>query len=255
MAPADESLEISSRSEYAIRGAKYHAFKNEVRGWRCPNGDLLKILSTLIKERIAPVHFIHIKKQQEQHNGHLQGAKDLAKAGTLLPRVNIPPLYSNLPKFSPLLRPAIDVEKVTADIPDDRLGDAPVKEPRKGYPDKHRGRDTLGAIRDKNRDKLLNAPSSGAFWNEVKRLADPKPDPIMVTAESPRTVFEKRLNPPIVLPTAFDQVQHKMNENLASMIPETTVDTTPERFFSAEWSEDDGAWAKSHLLDHSLDSA
>ncbi|KAF8121649.1 hypothetical protein K438DRAFT_1653547, partial [Mycena galopus ATCC 62051] len=61
MGPADESLEISSRSEYAIRAAKYHAFKNDVRGWRCPNGDLLKVLSTLIKERIAPVHFIHLK--------------------------------------------------------------------------------------------------------------------------------------------------------------------------------------------------
>ncbi|KAJ7485569.1 hypothetical protein FB451DRAFT_945583, partial [Mycena latifolia] len=61
LAPADESLEISTRSEYAIRSAKFYSFKNDARGWRCPNGDLLKILSTLIKERIAPVHFLHIK--------------------------------------------------------------------------------------------------------------------------------------------------------------------------------------------------
>ncbi|KAJ7143905.1 hypothetical protein C8R44DRAFT_601909, partial [Mycena epipterygia] len=58
----EESLEISTRSEYAIRSAKYYAFKNNARGWRCANGDLLKAMSDLIKERVAPVHFLHIKK-------------------------------------------------------------------------------------------------------------------------------------------------------------------------------------------------
>jgi hypothetical protein len=100
------------------------------------------------------------------------------------------------------------------------------KHPRKEYPDKHRGHDTLGEIRDKNRDKLFNAPSSGAFWKEIKRLADPKPDPIMVTADSLRDVFEKRLNPPAVMPTAFDDIRHKVNQILAAMIPDTTQDTT-----------------------------
>jgi ribonuclease HI len=65
MAPADESPEISSRSEYAIRAAKYRAFKNDARGWRCTNGDMQKILNSLIKERIAPVHFLHLKKKAD----------------------------------------------------------------------------------------------------------------------------------------------------------------------------------------------
>ncbi|KAJ7983200.1 hypothetical protein DFH06DRAFT_1123206 [Mycena polygramma] len=151
-------------------------------------------------------------------------------------------------------RPPIDVEKVTADVADDRE-DTPEKPPRKEYPEKHRGRDTLGAIRDANRDKLVNAPSSGAFWKEIKRLADPKPDPVIVTAEALRGVFEKRLNPPIVVPSAFDEIQHKINMTLASQIPEHTLDETPERFFSAQWNEDDGAWVKDHLLNHALDSA
>ncbi|KAJ7246143.1 hypothetical protein B0H12DRAFT_1306483, partial [Mycena haematopus] len=79
MAPADQSLEISTRSQLAIRSAKYYSFKNDARGWTGKNGDMLKILTSLIKERIAPVHFLHIKT--EAGNGHLDAAKALAKEG------------------------------------------------------------------------------------------------------------------------------------------------------------------------------
>ncbi|KAJ7081802.1 hypothetical protein B0H15DRAFT_786216, partial [Mycena belliarum] len=77
-ASADDSLEISTRSAYAIRAAKYYAFNNDARGWRCANGDLLKTMGSLIKERSAPVHFLHIKKGANL-SGHLKGAKALAK--------------------------------------------------------------------------------------------------------------------------------------------------------------------------------
>ncbi|KAJ7081803.1 hypothetical protein B0H15DRAFT_786121, partial [Mycena belliarum] len=170
-----------------------------------------------------------------------------------MPRVNTAPVYSNPRRISDGTT-SLDVDKVSANIPDDRAAE-PVKPERKNYPEKHRGRDRLGAIRDANRDKLLNAPSSGLFWKEVKRLADPKPAPIAVTAEDLREVFEKRLNPPARLPSAFDKIQHEINKTLAALIPETTEDETPERFFSAEWGEDDGAWVKDHLLKHSLDSS
>ncbi|KAJ7024679.1 hypothetical protein C8F04DRAFT_968656, partial [Mycena alexandri] len=59
--PAFKSMEISTRSEYAIRSVVYYAAHNEACGWRCANGDLLKILIGLIKSRTAPVHFSHIK--------------------------------------------------------------------------------------------------------------------------------------------------------------------------------------------------
>ncbi|KAJ6484442.1 hypothetical protein C8R47DRAFT_918727, partial [Mycena vitilis] len=82
-----------------------------------------------------------------------------------------------------------------------------------------------------------------------------KPDPVIVTAEDFRRVFEKRLNPAAVMPSAFDEIQHKVMMTLASQIPEHTLDKTPERFFSAEWNEEDGEWVKDHLLNHALDSA
>ncbi|KAJ7267674.1 hypothetical protein B0H12DRAFT_1010323, partial [Mycena haematopus] len=101
----------------------------------------------------------------------------------------------------------------------------------------------------------MDAKSSGIFWKEIKRLADPKPVPIAVTAASLKDVFEKRLNPPAITPSEFDSTQLSMNEMLAAMIPEMTDDPSPEGFFTREWNEDDMGRLKDHIRTHSLDSA
>ncbi|KAJ7044367.1 hypothetical protein C8F04DRAFT_896692, partial [Mycena alexandri] len=59
--PLRKSLEISMRSEYAIRSVVCYATKNETCGWTCPNGDILKIILHWIKVRAAPIRFIHLK--------------------------------------------------------------------------------------------------------------------------------------------------------------------------------------------------
>lgn len=51
----------------------------------------------------------------------------------------------------------------------------------------------------------MDAPSMGEFWKEVTRLIDPAPNPISVTADSLRDVFERRPNPPTILPASFDE--------------------------------------------------
>ncbi|KAJ7110402.1 hypothetical protein C8R44DRAFT_633951, partial [Mycena epipterygia] len=101
----------------------------------------------------------------------------------------------------------------------------------------------------------MDAPSAGAFWKEVKRLSDPAPVPVSVTAHDLKEVFEARLNPPTVLPDSFDAAQHTINTLLADIIPETTEDSTPEGFFSRDWTEDDVAKLKDHIRKNSLDSA
>ncbi|KAJ6496389.1 hypothetical protein C8R45DRAFT_823377, partial [Mycena sanguinolenta] len=100
----------------------------------------------------------------------------------------------------------------------------------------------------------MEAPSRAASWKEIKRLADPKPAPISVTADELKDVFEKRLNPPTVLPLQFDSAQHKINKILATLIPEKTEDKTPEGFFTRIWTEDDMGRLKAHIRTHSLDS-
>jgi hypothetical protein len=42
----------------------------------------------------------------------------------------------------------------------------------------------------------MEAKSSNIFWKEVRRLADPRPTPISITASSLKDIFEKHLNPP-----------------------------------------------------------
>ncbi|KAK7049160.1 hypothetical protein R3P38DRAFT_2479134, partial [Favolaschia claudopus] len=82
------------------------------------------------------------------------------------------------------------------------------------------------------------------FWKNIKRMADPQPLGISVTADELRDVFRGRLNPPEILPPQFDSTQHKINQTLASLLPEVTQDSTPEGFFSEKWTEDD---AQAHL--------
>jgi hypothetical protein len=59
-------------------------------------------------------------------------------------------------------------------------------------------------------------------------MADPNPAPISVTAASLKEVFEKRLNPPDILPAQFDAAQHSINKILAGLLPETTEDKRPD---------------------------
>ncbi|KAJ6496160.1 hypothetical protein C8R45DRAFT_823367, partial [Mycena sanguinolenta] len=151
----------------------------------------------------------------------------------------------------------IEVEKITTNLPSDSPNpNTTVAVPvREQYPAAHRGRERLHAIRDRNRKRLFEAPSPAVFWKEYKKLADPAPIPVALTAESLRIVFEKRLNPPEVLPDSFDATQHKLNRLLASFIPENTTDTSNEEFFSREFTEDDMAYVKDHIRKRGLHSA
>ncbi|KAJ7618830.1 hypothetical protein DFH06DRAFT_994921, partial [Mycena polygramma] len=100
----------------------------------------------------------------------------------------------------------------------------------------------------------MEAPSAGAFWKQVKRLSDPAPIPVSVSASDLKDVFESRLNPPKIMPQSFDAAEHTMNNLLAEMIPDSTEDTTAEGFFSTPWTEDHIASIKDHIRTHSLDS-
>jgi ribonuclease HI len=44
-----KSLEISTTSDYVIHSVKYYAATHNDCGWRCVNGDILKIILALIK--------------------------------------------------------------------------------------------------------------------------------------------------------------------------------------------------------------
>ncbi|KAJ7431998.1 hypothetical protein B0H11DRAFT_1941090 [Mycena galericulata] len=140
----------------------------------------------------------------------------------------------------------VGVSKVVADIPNDSSPpEIAVRLPRTMFPEGHRGCEKLVTLREANRMKAMEATSSSAFWKEVKRLADPKPAPISITAASLKDVFEKRLNPP----------EHGVNRILAKLLPPITEDHTPEGFFTEIWNEEDMGRLKDHLRKHSQDSS
>ncbi|KAJ7701723.1 hypothetical protein B0H16DRAFT_1239385, partial [Mycena metata] len=142
----------------------------------------------------------------------------------------------------------IDVPKVSADIPNDNVQlKVHTRPARPAVLEGHRGREKLATLKEANRKKVMDAPSSGIFWKEIKKLADPKPAPISVTASSLKEVFEKQLNPPETLPPQFDATQHGINKILASLIPPETEDSTPEGFFTEKWNIDDMGRLKDHL--------
>lgn len=118
--PLRMTLEISTRSEYAIRSVVYYAAKNENCGWKCPNGDIPKLIFQWIKVRVAPIHFIHIKKLS--NNGHLKKAQTLAITGcnslrTTVPSALEPPIYPQNADIISLL----DIDKVSCDLPHDPI--------------------------------------------------------------------------------------------------------------------------------------
>ncbi|KAJ7719710.1 hypothetical protein B0H16DRAFT_1336489, partial [Mycena metata] len=207
--------------------------------------------------RTAPIRFIHLKENIV--NGHLESAKNMADIACTLPRSNPPPDNELEPRIQtiPESTPPLLQDKVSADIPNDSM--TPEQQSsvraRSAYPAAHRGRDRLNDLKERNRKSLLEAKSTGAFWKQVKRLSDPAPVPVSVSAQALKEVFEARLNPPKTLPESFDSAEHRMNKLLASLIPDSTLDSSPEGFFSSEWTEDDAAWLKDHIRKHSLDSA
>ncbi|KAJ6597844.1 hypothetical protein B0H10DRAFT_1827009 [Mycena sp. CBHHK59/15] len=87
-APKTKTLHISTRSEYAIMSVKYYAYRNDACGWKCPNGDVLKLIIQWIKCRSAPLHFIHVKKGPP--SAHYKESLSLAEKGSNLPRSNAP---------------------------------------------------------------------------------------------------------------------------------------------------------------------
>ncbi|KAJ7466548.1 hypothetical protein FB451DRAFT_1041013, partial [Mycena latifolia] len=63
-APRTKTLQLSTRSEYVIKSVKFYAFRNDTCGWKCINGDVLKLIMEAIRARSAPLHFVHIKKDE-----------------------------------------------------------------------------------------------------------------------------------------------------------------------------------------------
>ncbi|KAJ7731674.1 hypothetical protein DFH07DRAFT_781167 [Mycena maculata] len=145
---------------------------------KCTNGDILRHIFRWITVRSAPIRFVHLKKEDASINGHLQGAKTLADLGCKSPRIPTPTGLEPAPIHGdPEPSTQSPIDKVASDIPNDSPWPEHDVRTRAPYPAAHRGKDRSSDIKDRNRASLMDAPSTGAFWKEVKHLSDPTPVP------------------------------------------------------------------------------
>ncbi|KAJ6450876.1 hypothetical protein C8R45DRAFT_946489 [Mycena sanguinolenta] len=164
------------------------------------------------RTRTAPLHFRTITRECIARDGYLKQAMEMARNACDLSRSQAPIEVEPIKDVAEANN-VLDTPKVTADIENNSgPGKEPPKPARALFPLPHRGRDKLAAMQDANRKKILDAPSRAVFWKVIMRLADPRSAPISVTADELKDVFERRLNPPAVLPPQFDSAQHRIDQ-------------------------------------------
>lgn len=81
--------------------------------------------------------------------------------------------------------------------------------------------------------------NNSSMWDMVRDITEPKICEPEITIDVMADEFEERLTMPATMPTEFyiEALERAMLE--AEAIPLETEDTTPPRFFSRPWTEED----------------
>ncbi|GBE82387.1 Ribonuclease H1 [Sparassis crispa] len=250
------TLRLYTDSTYSIHSLCHWAPQHASLGWSCANADIMRDAVAFLTWRIAPTVFIWIKGHAG--NAHADAADALAKHATVLP------LHDN-DYCSPVLPPPLDTSSygTTLSMPKvtTNLLPLPCSPPHCNPSPKlpthvsHRGRTRLRHMMDCNKEKLLHCANDRAFWSLIRQWTNTQPRPAQVTVDQLHDVFRARMNPPEAFPVEFNDVRHVLNHCCANLLPQRTVDTTPQRFFSRAFTIDEIAHAKAHIKLHSLRSA
>ena len=110
-----------------------------------------------------------------------------------------------------------------------------------------RGRLRERTLQAENLSKLLNAGSGREWWNLIRDWTDPKRRPPRVSVTQLANDFHERLNPSPELPWDVDRNVTQLRDILSGLIPQVTMDHTPQRFFSRPFLLDEVESAKRHL--------
>lgn len=252
-----DTLHIFCDSEYTIETIASRAADNEDCGWNIPNGDLFREIVQLIRRRAAAIQFIQVKGHSGNH--HHDAADLLAKAGARMATVNDFTATIFPPFITPVSQPDQPGTKVTATMLPKRKPPVPPptdkSESHHSALTAHRHRPVIAAKQLEFRKKLLEAKTEREFWRVAKDIMGTKKTTSNFSAEALKNVFEKRMNPIVPMPETFDPMRMQYNHTLAAAIPEHTIDTTPEHFFSAPFTVEDVAEAKDRLSKHPENSA
>ncbi|KAF5371475.1 hypothetical protein D9615_009607 [Tricholomella constricta] len=240
----DSSLHLYIPSQSVIRTITYWASRFQSQGWDCPNGDLYSVIVSFLIARTAPISLHWIPSSSD--NLHHRQARTLAVTHCQ----RLPTVAPYLPPPVPVLPPSIATDhdpdlqqlpKVTTPLPV-----TPPLPPSKevSFPvlhidfdvESHRGRHREREAKMLNLRRLKACQTSRQFWTLIREWTDPKLRPPQVTAQQLHHVFRGRINPPPVPSSTFDADVYAQALAFYRIIPATTIDRTPEGFFSSPLS-------------------
>ncbi|KAJ7061768.1 hypothetical protein C8F01DRAFT_969286, partial [Mycena amicta] len=118
----------------------------------------------------------------------------------------------------------------------------------------HRGRAKVFALQKAEREKIVQAGRKGPqhFWNSYKNLTDPRVPEPDVTLDEMSNDFTKRLNYPSEMPEAFDGGVLMFNAEMAALLANEPIDTTPLLSLTRKISLEEIEEVKAHLKEHGL---
>jgi ribonuclease HI len=198
--PLHRVLDIFTDSTYVIHSLVHWSIRNAKCGWVCANGDLLRLITSWIAARSAPIRFHHVKGHSG--NRHNDAADALAKHGAELPLpIPFSPTdYYHVPAPIPFTVP-LGHPKVHTDLPEDSSPDKPHPSRQHSFHRNHRHRSFKRQLQDGILHRLIECSSnSGAFWRLYKRLRYPGNAPTLVSLSSLAECFIPRMNPPKNVP-------------------------------------------------------
>ncbi|KAF5331256.1 hypothetical protein D9611_013121 [Ephemerocybe angulata] len=256
------TLVINSDSEYAIDMLTTYAAKYNALGWRATNGDVLRDIAYLLRQRPAATTLRKVKA----HSGHEQNdaADSLAKEGATKPPV---PPYEAIDRderqrvrcqCDACARKGVPMkaDKVVADFGR-----------RRGYEDgrKERWEETeeqasasLTACRRKcrERQKAIREELFGGeevFWDVFERLKGSSSGggEVDIPIGAMGRAFWGKMNPGVVPPSTFDTRRQEIVHKVAALMGDTTDDRSPlqsfDRYFEMREIEEGKADVRTKL--------
>ncbi|KAF7374664.1 RNA-directed DNA polymerase from mobile element jockey [Mycena sanguinolenta] len=258
----DHPLDIFMTSKQVIRSICYSAGKNYTTGWDCANPDLLEHIAKLIRKRNSQVSFSLV--HQPHNNKALSAAKSLARSAagaaplpifTISDAPNDTVLSDSSQTRNTLPKVVTSVLKDDLPKPKTRTNVTAAQLAIGDKPDSHRNRLTVRRLQSENLNRLLNAETIREWWQIMRDFTDSKPRDTRVTAEQLRAAFKVRLNPPAVMPSHFDVELKRLRDLMSAAIPPSTIDHTPELFFTRAFVLADMELLKRKLRERSTKSA
>nr|GAT54355.1 predicted protein [Mycena chlorophos] len=266
------TLVVYTGSEALMSTYAVAAPEQAADGWRMPHADVVEVVVQHIRARTAPLEFRYApggntnarSASEEAHR-----ALDPALADTWIDVDEFPswPDAADEAEFSgrlPLAKDKVTYEPISKKrgrvyaIRIDLADVLDMEHNHRGRTRCDRGQRCVGltclttAFRERmlflgNLKRLLGCRSNREFWDLIRSWTDPRPVPQVLSPSAHHGSFQRRVNPPDVLPEYFNPVHYERVLEFVRSIPRRTMDRTIQRYFSEPCTEADIERVKARL--------